>query len=913
MARRLLLAYLAVLLLSHTVSLLRSGVQVAAKPDQSIAELAVRDGDQRLPRSMRLAYRDLPADLPDAPALVLLHGSPGNGDTFRAMVDALQGEYRLIVPDLPGFGASERSLPDYSFAAHADAIRDLLDELQVTRAHLVAFSMGGGVALHLADSSPARVASLTMMAAIGVQELELFGKYELNHAVHGFQLLAIQGLAWLTPHFGALRPGNGALNYARNFYDSDQRPLRGILEAWQGPMLIIHGESDPLVPVAAAYEHARIVPQAHTEIWSDANHFLPWKETERVTTALRGFVDAAEAGTATTRPQAKPAATRLALQPWNPADAPELVGFALVIMMTLLAAATLVTEDLTCIFTGLLIAQGRIDFIYGTAACFIGILIGDGLLFLLGRWLGRPALARAPLRWMVRPRAVYRASSWFEHRGGKVILLSRFLPGLRLPTYVAAGMLGQRLRTFFFYFALAGLIWTPMLVGISTWAGKEVLEAVRAFEGYAVPILVLLALGIFLAQKLILPVFTRRGRRLLYGAIRRKLEWEFWPPQVFYLPVVLQILWLSVRYRGLRVVTAVNPGIPTGGLVGEGKWQIFEALGMDPAAPGGARGPAAASLPRSLLIPSIENATGTAAGYPTRKLTAERLQVASEYLARHQLSYPVILKPDRGERGHGVELIRDATQLERRLRIDRSALLLQEFVSGLEFGVFYVREPGATQGRILSINGKQMLQLKGDGRRNLEQLILADDRAVRLAEVHFEYHAERLYEVPRAGEIVNLVEVGAHARGTIFLDRRDLMSEALRARIDEIASAFPGFHFGRFDLRVPDETALREGRELRILELNGLTAEVAHIYDPANSLFAAWRDIMHQWRLAFAIAAANRRAGARPSSWREILSDWGRARREHRCRDQALLEAEIADEEAREKPATVATSAPSVG
>jgi pimeloyl-ACP methyl ester carboxylesterase/membrane protein DedA with SNARE-associated domain len=901
LARRLLIAYLAVLLLSHTVSWLRGSVAPEVKPGHRVVELALREGKQALPRTMRLSFRDVPAEDPQAATLVLLHGSPGDGDSFRAMADALQGKYRLIVPDLPGFGASERRLPDYSFEAHAAALSELLDALQIKRAHIVAFSMGGGVALHLAHAEPARVVSLTMMAAIGVQELELFGKYELNHAVHGFQLVAFQALAWLTPHFGALRPGNGAINYARNFYDSDQRPLRGYLESWQGPTLILHGQDDPLVPVAAAYEHARIVPQAQAEIWSGVSHFMPWKQTEDVTNALSLFVDAAENGDAATRARAKPEAIALAQQPWNPSDAPELVGFALVIMMILLAAATLVTEDLTCIFTGLLIAQGRIDFLFGTAACFIGILIGDGMLFLLGRWLGRPALARAPLRWMVRPRAVYRASSWFEHRGGKVILLSRFLPGLRLPTYVAAGMLGQSLRTFFFYFALAGLIWTPLLVGVSTWAGKEVLEGLRAVEGYALPILVLLALGIFLAQKLIVPVFTRRGRRLLYGSIRRKLEWEFWPPQIFYLPVVLQILWLAVRYRGLRLVTAVNPGIPTGGLVGEGKWQIFAALGMDPDAPEGARGPAASSLPRSLLIAGMERTASS----------SERLRLASAYLTRHQLSYPVILKPDRGERGHGVELIRDAKQLARRLRIDRTALILQEFVPGLEFGVFYVREPGAAQGKILSINGKQMLKLNGDGQRTLEQLILDDDRAVRLAEVHFEYHAERLYEVPAAGESIDLVEVGAHARGTIFLDRRDLMSEALRARIDEIASAFPGFHFGRFDLRVPDETALREGRALRILELNGLTAEVAHIYDPANSLFSAWRDIMHQWRLAFAIAAANRRAGARPSSWGEILSDWGRARREHRTRDQALLEAEIAEEEARQKPATAATPAPS--
>lgn len=898
MARRLLFLYLALLLLSHAVSLLRGSIPPDEKPGYQAIEVAQREGTEALAAKMRLGFLDLPAAEADAPTLVLLHGSPGDGDALQDLVAAWKGKYRLIVPDLPGFGASARELPDYSFAGHAAAVGELLDALRVPRAHFLAFSMGGGVALHLAEAEPQRVKSITMLAAIGVQELELFGKYELNHAVHGFQLLALKGLAWFTPHFGALRSGNGAINYARNFYDSDQRPLRGILESWQGPMLIVHGESDPLVPVAAAREHARIVPQAELVVWSDANHFLPWRETERVSTKVHDFLARVESGQARNRAQAEPAAILRAQQAWNPADAPELLGFALVIMMILLAAATLVTEDLTCIFTGLLIAQGRIAFLPGTAACFIGILIGDGLLFLLGRWLGRPALARAPLRWMVRPRAVYRASSWFEHRGGKVILLSRFLPGLRLPTYVAAGMLGQKLRTFFFYFALAGLLWTPILVGISTWAGKEVLEALHAVEGYAVPILVLLAISLFLAQKLILPLFTRRGRRLLYGSIRRKFEWEFWPPQVFYLPVLIQILGLAIRYRGLRLVTAVNPGIPTGGLVGESKWQIFAALGMDPKHEGGAYGPAADALPLSCLLPA------------THKLRAEN---ALAYLDRHGLDYPVILKPDRGERGRGVELVRNREQLERRLRIDPTDLLLQEFVPGQEFGVFFVREAGAERGKILSINGKRMLQLVGDGKRNLERLILDDDQAVRLAEVHFEYHAERLYEVPAAGETIHLVEVGAHARGSVFLDRRELISEALTDRINEIASAFPDFHFGRFDLRAPSEEAMREGRDLKILELNGLTAEVAHIYDPSISLWTAWRDIMQQWRIAFRIAAENRRAGAKASSWGEILADWNRARREHRSRDQALLEAEIAEEEAREKPATNATPAPSVG
>lgn len=902
MLRKLLFAYLAVLLVSHAVSLLRGPVEPESKAGMQLAELPRRVGVQETPGTMRLAFRDIPSDDAEAPAILLVHGSPGDGDTFLDMVEALRGRYRLIIPDLPGFGASERVLEDYSFASHGNSLLDLLDELRLAQVHAVGFSMGGGVVLHMADRQPDRLASITMMAAIGVQELEMFGKYELNHAVHGFQLLAFRALAWLFPHFGAWQDGNGMRNYAHNFSDSDQRPLRAILLSWHGPTLVIHGEKDVLVPVAAAREHLRLVPHAEAQIWEGVNHFLPWKQTEQTCTAISEFVDRVEAGEAATRAQADPAAIARAAEPFDPATAPQLAGLALIVMLLLLAAATLVSEDLTCIFTGLLVAQGRISFLFGTSACFLGILIGDGLLFLLGRWLGRPALARAPLRWMVRPRAVYRASSWFEHKGGKVILLSRFLPGLRLPTYVAAGMLGQSLRTFFFYFALAGLLWTPLLVGISTWAGKEVLEALRAVEGYAVPVLVLLAFGILFAQKIILPLFTRRGRRLLYGSWRRKVEWEFWPPQVFYLPVLVQIAWLSIRYGGLRVVTAVNPGIPTGGLIGESKWQILQALGMDPDADGGARGPAAEALPRSLLIAGH-------GGTPE-----QRLMRAERFLEQHALEFPVILKPDRGERGRGVEVIRDRTQLARRLRIDHSDLLLQEYVPGIEFGVFYVREPGAEQGEILSINGKRMLQLRGDGKRRLEQLILDDDRAVRQAEVHFEYHAERLYEVPAADEVVHLVEVGAHARGTEFLDRRHLATDALLARMDAISSAFPDFHFGRFDLRVPSEDALRRGEGLRILELNGVTAEVAHIYDPENGLIAAWRDICHQWRVAFRIASINRHQGAEPSSWGEIIGDWNRARREHRLREKALLEAEIAEEEeAREKKATNATPAPSAG
>ena len=67
-----------------------------------------------------------------------------------------------------------------------------------------------------------------LLSSIGVQEMELLGYYPLNHAVHGAQLAALWLLHRAVPHFGALTHFPLDLPYARNFYDTDQRPLRGI-------------------------------------------------------------------------------------------------------------------------------------------------------------------------------------------------------------------------------------------------------------------------------------------------------------------------------------------------------------------------------------------------------------------------------------------------------------------------------------------------------------------------------------------------------------------------------------------------------------------------------------------------------------------------------------------------------------
>src|SRR5207248_9680741 len=72
-------------------------------------------------------------------------------------------------------------------------------------------------------------------------------------------------------------------------------------------------------------------------------------------------------------------------------------------------------------------------------------------------------------------------SEWMSRRGMAVVFLSRFAPGLRLPTYVAAGALKTRFWRFMFYFLLAAAIWTPLLVGAAALAGSRILGVMRWF------------------------------------------------------------------------------------------------------------------------------------------------------------------------------------------------------------------------------------------------------------------------------------------------------------------------------------------------------------------------------------------------------------------------------------------------
>lgn len=340
----------------------------------------------------------------------------------------------------------------------------------------------------------------------------------------------------------------------------------------------------------------------------------------------------------------------------------------------------------------------------------------------------------------------------------------------------------------------------------------------------------------------------------LYQKLTR---FEFWPFQLFYTPVYLHLLAAAMRKGRLAGFVAANPGIPFGGLLEYSKQAISEQLPQQ-------------KVPQTVVV----------------SMSSSLAQVESA-LGVQRLEYPLILKPDRGERGFMVEKVSDrhalADYLSRAHSFCRKLndaglngatekLLIQRYVDEpSEFGVMYVRRPGARRGTITSIVHKELLSVTGDGVSTLEALI---DRGER-TRIHRQMLLDRVGEdrstILASGERRYLVEIGNHARGATFRDATALVSDTLVSRIEPLARSIDGFFVGRFDIRCRDFAAL-ESDAFHVIEVNGVNSEPAHIYDPEKSLLSAYRDLLGHWREVERISWVNRRNGTPVPSVRALLS-----------------------------------------
>lgn len=329
----------------------------------------------------------------------------------------------------------------------------------------------------------------------------------------------------------------------------------------------------------------------------------------------------------------------------------------------------------------------------------------------------------------------------------------------------------------------------------------------------------------------------------------RLRSWEYWPFSLVYLPVFGYWLWLSLKARSLFFFSASNPAIETGGLLGESKIDILNRISD-------------ALKPKTLFVPA-----------------SAHIDAVFAQMAEQGLTYPLIAKPDVGERGWRVEKLTRWEDVVNYAQSSPADFLLQAYVDEpLELGVFYYRMPNEAQGRISSVVQKVFLSVTGNGRDCIETLIRQNDRALLQFDALKARYGDELERIPGPGETVVLMPIGNHSRGTMFLNANHLITPELERLFDRISASIDGFYFGRYDLRCRSVADLYAGRHISILELNGAGAEPAHIYQPGFSIWEAYRVLFHHWRVLYGISRENHRQGVAYMTLHEAVRAWKRSR-----------------------------------
>ena len=253
-------------------------------------------------------YHDLGEGFP----VVFLHGS-GPGVTAYAnwnkLFPIMKDDYRIIAPDLVGFGYTERiEGQTFGMRVWVQQTKDLFDALGIEKANLVGNSFGGALAMSFAINYPERVNKLVLMGAMGVsfpitygldqvwgyepspenmaKLLEIF-TYDHSNATPELAESRYQGSIQpgFQESFSAMFPvprQNGVEDMA-----GDQHYIRNI----EHETLIIHGREDRVIPLSNSYELIQLIPNAELHVFGKCGHWTQIEHTQDFANQLKIFFE----------------------------------------------------------------------------------------------------------------------------------------------------------------------------------------------------------------------------------------------------------------------------------------------------------------------------------------------------------------------------------------------------------------------------------------------------------------------------------------------------------------------------------------------------------------------------------------------------------------------------------------------
>ncbi|MCC9655167.1 alpha/beta fold hydrolase [Rhodopirellula halodulae] len=257
---------------------------------------------------LQIAYTDIGEGEP----LLLLHGIPTWSFLFHEVIDELAKHYRVIAPDMVGYGYSDRrDRFDRSIEFQADVTERFLEHLGIERAHFVAHDIGGGVALILADRHPELVQSMVLSNSVAYDSWPVDEMLALGHPrnaklqpeemreklVESFEF-GLSRKERLTDDFkeGIVTPycePDGIVSLVRNaasLNTNHTTPLTDRLPKMNQPTLLLWGEDDKWQPISTAEQLVKDMPHAEMHPMKNCSHWTPQDNPEEFASATLEFL-----------------------------------------------------------------------------------------------------------------------------------------------------------------------------------------------------------------------------------------------------------------------------------------------------------------------------------------------------------------------------------------------------------------------------------------------------------------------------------------------------------------------------------------------------------------------------------------------------------------------------------------------
>lgn len=321
------------------------------------------------------------------------------------------------------------------------------------------------------------------------------------------------------------------------------------------------------------------------------------------------------------------------------------------------------------------------------------------------------------------------------------------------------------------------------------------------------------------------------SRQLLHLCMKRFVLKPFWNFETFVLIQTPIWLYYSVKARSLAFFTNVNPIIHLGGFLGYSKYELLKYLDKK-------------WIPKTIFLKV------------TKTLNLKKIR---KILEENNIKFPLILKPDIGERGDGVFKINNLTELKLKLNLFFGKnVLIQEFIDyPVEVGVLYIRLPGVEQGEVVSFALKGYSTVLGDGCSTIRELV----KNKKLSLLKVTLSKDDLEIIPEKNELVQVSEIGNKSYGTKFTNLNHFVNKKFNLLFDEITKSIPGFHFGRYDIKAESIELLIAGESIKVLELNGVNSQPIHMFDERISIFETYRILCRSWKTMYQISLANKKLG----------------------------------------------------